>query len=508
MKIRQQLLSIALAGALATSLLGGLALWLTERQGQALQDMRNSVSAVRNAMEGDMMHDAIRGDVLRFQLGSKDDDANAKAEAQKDLTEHTERFIKVMADLQQTPHSADVTVAIQQARQQVAIYTEAAGAVLRTNADDQPLAAKRDHFDKAFENLEKEMEALADLLEKQAISATEAAAQQQASMRWLLAAALGLTVPGLLFWAHWRAQRLSKPLVTAAAAADRIAKGDLSVPIPSGWVGDEAGQLLSSLGMMKAALGQLTAQVLTSSEQVSTASAQVSSGCATLAERTQGGMLQLQASHQALQRISDNIRGNLAQTRQANELTAGACDVARRGGEVVTQVVQTMRGINESSRRIADIIGVIDGIAFQTNILALNAAVEAARAGEQGRGFAVVAAEVRSLAQRSAAAAQEIKGLISTSVSRVDAGTGLVDQAGSTMSDIVVAIQSVNGLMEHIAQSAIRQSSDIDDVHREVGQLDTAMSSNYTLVNESAEAASSLMRQARELVTTASAFKQ
>jgi methyl-accepting chemotaxis protein len=170
--------------------------------------------------------------------------------------------------------------------------------------------------------------------------------------------------------------------------------------------------------------------------------------------------------------------------------------------------VQTMRGINESSRRIADIIGVIDGIAFQTNILALNAAVEAARAGEQGRGFAVVAAEVRSLAQRSAAAAQEIKGLISTSVSRVDAGTGLVDQAGSTMSDIVVAIQSVNGLMEHIAQSAIRQSSDIDDVHREVGQLDTAMSSNYTLVNESAEAASSLMRQARELVTTASAFKQ
>jgi methyl-accepting chemotaxis protein len=507
MKIRHQLLSIALAGALATSLLGGLALWLTTRQADALQAMRASVTAVRQVMEGDMMHDAIRGDVLRFQLASKEADAVAQADAQKDFTEHSARFDKGMRELRESQHAPEITQAIEQARTHVAAYTEAARGMLQVRDATASSAQPRERFDHAFERLEAQMQALANLLEKQAEGATHTAQQHQAAMRWCLAAGLALTLPGLLLWAHWRAQRLSGPLVTAAHVAERIAKGDLTVSIPRGWPQDEAGQLLTSLSTMKSALALLTAQVLKSSEQVSTASGQVSSGCATLAESTQGGMRQLQASHQALQRIRDNIRGNLEQTQQAHDLAAGACDVARRGGEVVTQVVETMHGINEGSRHIADIIGVIDGIAFQTNILALNAAVEAARAGEQGRGFAVVAAEVRSLAQRSAAAAQEIKGLISTSVGRVEVGTGLVDEAGSTMTDIVAAILHVNELMEQVAQSAAQQSRDIADVHREVAQLDNAMSNNHTLVNESALAAASLMQQARELVTTASSFK-
>jgi methyl-accepting chemotaxis protein len=310
-----------------------------------------------------------------------------------------------------------------------------------------------------------------------------------------------------MLWAQWRAKRISTPLVAAANAADSIAKGDLTVAIPAGWASDEAGQLLSSLGTMKTSLSHLTSQVLASSEQVSTASGQVSSGCSTLAERTQGGMLQLQASHQALQRISDNIRGNLNQTRQANELASGACDVARRGGEVVAQVVETMRGINESSRRIADIISVIDGIAFQTNILALNAAVEAARAGEQGRGFAVVATEVRALAQRSAGAAREIKDIIQVNVSKMEAGNQAVQRAGQTVKVAVDAIRKVGESMSAIEASSREQSSGIVQIGQAVASMDTTTQHNAALVEETAAAASSLDEQVQSLKAQINRFK-
>jgi methyl-accepting chemotaxis protein-1 (serine sensor receptor) len=215
----------------------------------------------------------------------------------------------------------------------------------------------------------------------------------------------------------------------------------------------------------------------------------------------------VQQAAAAMDELSSTVRQNAGNAGEADQLARGASDVAQRGGEVVGEVVQTMRGIHESSRRVADIIAVIDGIAFQTNLLALNAAVEAARAGEQGRGFAVVASEVRSLAQRSAAAAREIKGLISTSVERVEQGSALVDQAGATMNEVVAAIGRVAGLMGEISTASSEQSTGVGHIGQAISHMDEATQHNAALVEESAAAAASLKVQAHDLVQAVAVFR-
>jgi methyl-accepting chemotaxis protein len=249
------------------------------------------------------------------------------------------------------------------------------------------------------------------------------------------------------------------------------------------------------------------ATVRASADTVSVAAAQISAGNADLSVRTEQQASSLEETASSLEELTSAVRQNTDNARQANSLAVSASDVARKGGAVVAQVVGTMGSINESAKKIADIIGVIDGIAFQTNILALNAAVEAARAGEQGRGFAVVATEVRNLAQRSAAAAKEIKGLIEDSVDKVNTGSALVDQAGATMEEIVASIRRVTDIMGDIANASHEQSAGIEQVNQAISQMDQVTQQNAALVEEAAAAASSLQDRAVELVDVVAVFR-
>ena len=299
---------------------------------------------------------------------------------------------------------------------------------------------------------------------------------------------------------------ITAPLKNAVSAADRVAGGDLSVAID--YEGSsETARLLEAMQRMQQSLLSTVSAVRSSADSVATASAQIAQGNVDLSARTEEQASSLEETSATMEQLNATVRQNADNAAQANQLAQSASQVARDGGQVVGEVVTTMRGIEDSSKRIADIISVIDGIAFQTNILALNAAVEAARAGEQGRGFAVVAGEVRSLAQRSAEAAKEIKGLISDSVERVQAGTQLVDRAGATIQDIVTSVQKLADLVGEISSASREQSSGISQVGETITQLDRTTQQNAALVEESAAASESLKVQATQLLDAVASFK-
>ncbi len=328
--------------------------------------------------------------------------------------------------------------------------------------------------------------------------------QRNVLMAVCLAAVLAAAVAGVLI-VRSLSRALGAEPAELGAAAQRVAKGDLA-PIPGAHAAP-AGSVLASLGDMQASLAAIVGQVRGASESIATGSAQIASGNADLSQRTEEQASALQQTAATMDELGSTVRNNANNAKQANQLASSASDVAMKGGDVVSRVVDTMKGINEGSKRIADIIGVIDGIAFQTNILALNAAVEAARAGEQGRGFAVVATEVRNLAQRSAQAAKEIKGLINSSVEQVEQGTTLVDEAGRTMNEIVGSIRRVSDIVGEISAASTEQSSGVSQVGQAVTQMDQVTQQNAALVEESAAAAESLRQQASRLVEAVAVFK-
>ena len=299
---------------------------------------------------------------------------------------------------------------------------------------------------------------------------------------------------------------ITGPIAQAAELAGSIADGDLTREVTVHGK-DETAQLLGALQRMQLSLRSLVGQVHEASDSIRNASGEVASGNADLSQRTEQAASSLQQTASSMEQLTGTVRNSADSARQASQLAASAASVAQRGGTVVMQVVATMDEINASSKKIADIIGTIDGIAFQTNILALNAAVEAARAGEQGRGFAVVASEVRSLAQRSAEAAREIKALIGASVERVDAGSQLVHEAGSTMTEIMASVQRVTDIIGEISAAAGEQSSGIGQVNGAVTQLDQMTQQNAALVEQSAAAAESLREQAERLAGVVGTFK-
>jgi methyl-accepting chemotaxis protein len=316
--------------------------------------------------------------------------------------------------------------------------------------------------------------------------------------------ALVLVLMAAVAWAVER--RIVVPLRQAGDAVRRIAAGDLSQPLAMHG-GDEIARLGQDIDRMRQDLGALVQRLHAGIESVSAASVQIAQGSSDLSTRTETQASSLQQTAASMQQLTATVGHGADSARQANARAAGAREVATRGGRVVGEVMEKMNEIQQSSRRIADIIGVIDGIAFQTNILALNAAVEAARAGEQGRGFAVVAGEVRSLAQRSAQAAREIKSLIGASVQSVEAGGALVGSAGSTMNEIVQQVQRVSALIGEITQAAAEQSQGIAQVGQAVTQLDDNTQRNAALVEQSAAAADSLREQAQRLAEAVAVFR-
>jgi methyl-accepting chemotaxis protein len=353
---------------------------------------------------------------------------------------------------------------------------------------------------------EEQVMAVQTALDSQASSSAQA--RETAAQRSYAVSGAALVVAVLLVVPLTLLNMVSicRPIDQSRQLAERIATGDLSgAVIDQGQ--DETAGLLRALAAMQDSLRGIVGQVRDSADSIQLASAEVASGNIDLSQRTEQAASNLQQTAGSLEQLTGNVRQSADAAAQANQLAASASTVAERGGQVVSQVVGTMDEINAASKKIADIVGTIDGIAFQTNILALNAAVEAARAGEQGRGFAVVASEVRSLAQRSAEAAREIKTLIGTSVTKVDAGTRLVRDAGSTMGEIVASVQRVTDVIGEITAAAAEQSQGISEVNQAVTQLDQMTQQNAALVEQSAAAAESLREQAQRLAGVVGTFE-
>jgi len=305
---------------------------------------------------------------------------------------------------------------------------------------------------------------------------------------------------------YFLTRSIIRPLGTAVQVAESVAAGDLTTEIRV-TSSDETGQLMQGLKNMNENLLRIVTEVRSGTQAISSASSQIAAGNLDLSSRTEEQASSLEETASAMEQITATVKQNAENARQANQLAAQASRVAVEGGEVVGQVVSTMEGINVSSRKIVDIISVIDGIAFQTNILALNAAVEAARAGEQGRGFAVVASEVRNLAQRSASAAKEIKVLIDDSVSKVDNGTQLVAKAGATMAEVVSSVKNVTDIVGEISIASHEQSTGIEEINKAITQMDEVTQQNAALVQEASSAAYSLNEQAERLAESISIFK-
>ena len=353
------------------------------------------------------------------------------------------------------------------------------------------------------------LKAIDDAVDFQTAGAQEASQNAQNTVKNLIftiVAAVLVSAGIAAVVATWIIRSITGPINSAVELARAVAAGDLThvVEVKST---DETGVLMQALADMQTGLVQVVGRVRSGSESVSSASEQIAQGNQDLSSRTESQASALEETAASMEELSSTVRQNADNALQANQLAQSASRVALEGGQVVSQVVDTMKGINESSRKISDIISVIDGIAFQTNILALNAAVEAARAGEQGRGFAVVAGEVRNLAQRSAAAAKEIKQLINDSVERVESGTALVDKAGATMNEVVDSVRRVTDIMGEISSASKEQSDGVGQIGEAVTQMDQATQQNAALVEEMAAAASSLRSQATDLVQAVAVFR-
>ncbi len=370
------------------------------------------------------------------------------------------------------------------------------------HAADLLMTRGKEHIDRYFGAIE----AFNDYQSQSAkVVATQAHAEiARAGVTIAVCCGVAMLVGGGL--ARQIAVGITRPMNHLVRVASRIAQGDLTAPIVVHGR-DETGDLLSAVRDMQATLVQVVGQVRGNAETVAMASSEIAQGNADLSRRTVSQASAIEETAATMNQLDSTVRNNADNARQANQLAQAASGIASRGGAAVGAAVETMRGINDSSRKIAEIIGVIDGIAFQTNILALNAAVEAARAGEQGRGFAVVASEVRVLAQRSAEAAREIKTLIHASVARVDQGSILVDRVGTTMADVVESIRRVTDIVGEITTATTEQAVGVSQVNQAVSELDRTTQQNSALVEQSSAAAESLKGQASSLVQTMAGFK-
>jgi len=389
------------------------------------------------------------------------------------------------------------------------LYSKARDSAVKAKADgDQDLATKI--LEESFTPTAKAyQEAVQQLVAMQRNHITGMTQDIQATARFGTTLIAVLTACSVLLGAlaSWLLTRgIVRPIRDAVELAETVASGDLTRRIESS-ARDETGALLRALGHMNDSLVNIVGQVRSGTETISGASGEIAAGNLDLSARTEQQASALEQTAASMEELTGTVRQNADNARQANQLAQTASSVAVDGGAVVSQVIATMGSINASSRKIVDIIGVIDGIAFQTNILALNAAVEAARAGEQGRGFAVVASEVRTLAQRSAAAAKEIKTLIGDSVGKVDAGTKLVDQAGATMEQVVESIRRVTDIMAEITHASTEQTGGIEQVNAAIGQMDEATQQNAALVEEAAAAAGAMREQAAKLAEVVGVFK-
>jgi methyl-accepting chemotaxis protein len=429
--------------------------------------------------------------------------ARIKTEMQQVVTVQTER-LKRMQEIASS--QADKRI-LEEISHQRDTYQTLRNALLKRRDAGEDVAAEV--MDKLFPAAQAYTDVVEKLVARQRESMAETKAQAEAAA---LSATIALGAGGALALllavglAWYLTRSIVRPIGEARALSEAIAAGDLRPGVQSQGR-DEIAELLNSLNSMRASLRGMVSQVRASTDSIGTASAEIATGNQDLSARTEQTASNLQQTASSMEQLTGTLKQSAASAHRANELANSAAQVAQRGGSVVCEVVSTMEQINASSHKIADIIGVIDGIAFQTNILALNAAVEAARAGEQGRGFAVVASEVRSLAHRSAEAAKEIKALIGTSVDKVQSGSRLVTDAGQTMSEIVASVKRVSDIIGEITTSAAEQSVGIGQINSAVAQLDQMTQQNAALVEQSTAASESMKSQAQQLAQAVASFR-
>jgi methyl-accepting chemotaxis protein len=505
--IRQKLTGFSLMGLGFVLVVGAAGLLASQRQSSAAQHMADNTSALKHQMEADMMHDALRGDAIRAMLSGVRQEKSEEKSIRGDLAEHSKTFTVAIKTLSELPLPDSIKSAATALRPDLSSYLALSGEIVNLAFDHPEQAqAKYPAFQAAFSKLEGEMEHVNQMLEKQSqeVEAESHAAAWMANaviMGVMLVAALACISGGYVL-----TRGILGPIAVARRVAETVAAGDLTSDIRVDSQ-DEIGQLLQALKAMNGQLAEIVGSVRLNGDSIATGSTQISSGNADLSHRTEQQAANLQQTSTSMEELTSTVKLNAEAAQEATALAGTASQVAVKGGEMVSQVVGTMDEITAASRKINDIIGVIDGIAFQTNILALNAAVEAARAGEQGRGFAVVAGEVRSLARRSAEAAKEIKHLINNSVEKVENGSRQVGEAGQTMGEIVNQVRRVAELISDISVATQEQSKGVGQISRAVSELDEVTQQNAALVEQSAAAAESLKNQAQSLVASVQVFK-
>ncbi|MBA5639859.1 MCP four helix bundle domain-containing protein [Duganella sp. LX20W] len=452
--------------------------------------------------QGLQMGQALRNIVLNPKNKAAYDNFNNSSKAFGEQAQIASKLSDTMPEVRKMLQEVDALRIKQAAVQAKAIAlaeSDQAGAIEVLNREETPLW--RDMRGKLLEFIK---------VKKAAVRAIVQEMNASTQLRFTLSLVLGgvvlLAAAGLCVWLTRSVMRqLGGEPDHAAAVATRIAAGDLSVQVDTEV--DDRASLMLAMKHMRDSLTRIVGAVRGSTETIATASTEIASGNLDLSARTEQQASSLAETAAAMEKMTATVKQNADNARQANQLASAAANVAVQGGAVVSRVVETMGSINDSSKKVVDIIGVIDGIAFQTNILALNAAVEAARAGEQGRGFAVVASEVRNLAQRSASAAKEIKALIDDSVSKVNAGSELVDEAGSTMGEVVSSIQRVTDIMSEISAATGEQTAGLEQINQAIIEMDNVTQQNAALVEQAAAAAQAMQDQALSLEQTISVFK-
>jgi len=499
-------LAFGLVLALSTLTLG-LAMWRLQSSAATTQTMLDEPLA-KERMMSDWYRMVYTG-VRRVTAVVKSNDPGLAAHFAEESAVATRESAELQKKIVPLLRTSQEKQAYEQAMTYRTQYLAARDAIYKARKDGKSDEAAALFADKYVPTSRQYVDAMQGLLAQQRRAIDEAAAAVNAgnaSSHVLLPALGALSLLLGVFCAYYLTRSITAPLNDALGSARRIAEGDLTATLRTDRH-DEVGDLMRAMAEMQTTLSATIAGIRSSTESISTASTEIAVGNQDLSQRTEQTATNLQQAAGSMTQLNGTVRQTADAARTANELSASATAVAHKGGQVVSDVIATMGDINISSRKISDITAVIDGIAFQTNILALNAAVEAARAGEQGRGFAVVASEVRILAQRSAEAAREIKGLIEASVGKVESGTRLVADAGQTMREIVTSVQRVTDIIGEITAAATEQSHGIEQVNAAVTQLDEMTQQNAALVEQSAAAAESLSEQAGRLAHSVQAFR-
>jgi methyl-accepting chemotaxis protein len=474
---------------------------LAELQDMGAQRATDSSDGYEAAAIGAEMYQVIADTIINRNL----------AESAKDWAEIKQESLKDMDHMAEMADTAEEERWAEEARQaingMIGLYENKLLPMLKSDGENWAQIRQLDgEIDDEAAKINQSMQQFAASMNEEA---KEADAEFDATGKSTIRNALivGVIILALLIaLSIWILFSITRPLQLALEVAGAVAKGDLTqrIEVTSN---DEVGKLMQALKDMNESLAGIVGEVRNSTESITTASQEIAQGNADLSQRTEEQASSLEETASSMEELTSTVRQNAENAKQANQLATNASDVAVKGGKVVGEVVETMASISTSSKKIVDIISVIEGIAFQTNILALNAAVEAARAGEQGRGFAVVAGEVRNLAQRSAAAAKEIKTLIDDSVDKVDSGSKQVDQAGATMQEIVQAVKRVTDIMSEISAASQEQGAGIEQVNTAIVQMDEVTQQNAALVEEAAAAAEAMQEQAEALMHAVSIFK-